>query len=199
MQRRKNILHRLIPPPQWKVAVLLLVGIMVGFIAFLAYISRFHNYLGEDPKTCINCHVMTSQYASWLHSSHRETATCTDCHVPHDNIISKYLFKANDGMRHATIFTLRLEPQVIRIRESAIPVVQKNCTRCHGSLFHGPPASGMAVDIADRLCWDCHREVPHGTVSSLASDRFARVPLPSSPVPDWLKFSKDQNDQNIQK
>jgi len=164
---------------------------MTGFVFFLGYISRFHSYLGDEPSTCMNCHVMTSQYASWLHSSHRETATCNDCHVPHDNFFNKYYFKASDGLRHATIFTLRMEPQVIRIREEAVAVVQENCVRCHGNLFHGPPAFGKAAEYGDRQCWDCHREVPHGTVSSLSADPLTRVPLPPSPVPGWLKQNMD--------
>ena len=32
-----------------------------------------------------------------------------DGHVPHDSFIRKYYFKASDGLRHATIFTLRKE------------------------------------------------------------------------------------------
>ncbi|MDL2211185.1 cytochrome c nitrite reductase small subunit, partial [Bacteroides sp. OttesenSCG-928-M17] len=38
-----------------------------------------------------------------------------------------------------------------------------------------------------KACWDCHREVPHTVVSNLSSSPNAIVPLPQSPVPDWLK------------
>ena len=31
--------------------------------------------------------------------------------IPHTNFVAKYLFKANDGLRHATYFTMRWEPQ----------------------------------------------------------------------------------------
>ena len=41
---------------------------------------------------------MTPQYATWSHSTHREHAHCNDCHVPHNNILNKYYFKAKDGM-----------------------------------------------------------------------------------------------------
>jgi hypothetical protein len=37
------------------------------------------------------------QYVTWFHSRHREVATCNDCHVPHDNIVRHYAFKASDG------------------------------------------------------------------------------------------------------
>ena len=79
----------------------------------------------------MNCHVMTTQYLTWQHSSHARVATCNDCHVPHDNLVHKFAFKAQDGSWHATVFTMRWEPQVIRLSERAKPVVQANCRRCH--------------------------------------------------------------------
>lgn len=132
---------------------------------------------------------MTPQYATWTHSSHRQVANCNDCHVPHDNFFRHYGFKAMDGLRHATIFTLRLEPQVIHIKKAGIKVVQENCIRCHGHLFEPQKKlAGTVVHSGERLCWECHRETPHGRVNSLSSVPNARVPLPESPVPDWIKI-----------
>lgn len=131
---------------------------------------------------------MAPQFATWNHSSHREVATCNDCHVPHNNIFNHYFFKGKDGLRHATIFTLRKEPQVIFIKEAGIEVVQKNCIRCHTHLFDTKEvAVNQKVHQAERLCWECHRETPHGRVNSLSSVPNAKVPLPESPVPDWIK------------
>src|SRR5690606_33919752 len=125
------------------------------------------------------------------HSAHREVATCNDCHVPHDNLFNHYLFKAQDGMRHATVFTLRAEPQVIQIKEAGIAVVQENCKRCHTDLNERIGLLEVTRENnlhgEGKLCWDCHREVPHGRVKSLSSTPNARVPLPESPVPTWLK------------
>jgi cytochrome c nitrite reductase small subunit len=134
---------------------------------------------------------MAPQYATWTHSSHREWATCNDCHVPHDNIFRTYYFKAKDGLRHATIFTLRKEPQVIFIKEEGESAVQANCIRCHEHLLTDSKLL-VATDNyhsfrSERQCWECHREVPHGRVNSLSSVPYAKVPLPESPVPDWIK------------
>ena len=99
------------------------------------------------PRVCINCHIMTPQFATWSHSAHKSITDCNACHVPHDSFIRKYYFKANDGLRHATIFTLRNEPQSIYIREPGRRVVQENCLRCHESLFSdgpGRPLEAMA-------------------------------------------------------
>jgi cytochrome c nitrite reductase small subunit len=95
------------------------------------------------------------------------------------------------------MFTLRLEPQVIRIKEAGRRVVHDNCIRCHTSLLeqHQMAAVNRSEYFANRTereCWSCHRETPHGTVSSLSSNRFARVPVLEDPVPEWLKSIMQQ-------
>jgi cytochrome c nitrite reductase small subunit len=103
--------------------------------------------------------------------------------------MNKYFFKAKDGMRHATIFTLRRESQVIFIKEAGKKVVQGNCVRCHEELLTGAGFKTALMDNnrEERRCGECHRETPHGRVNSLSSTPNARVPVPGSPVPDWLK------------
>ena len=178
------------PPEKWRTPVAIMIGILVGLVCFLIYISNAVSYLSDEPETCINCHVMNPQYATWQYSSHREVATCNDCHVPHNNVFNKYYFKAKDGMRHAYMFTLRLEPQSIFIHEAGQGVVQQNCIRCHSDLVHNSKlmvqTSTYHDSFNERKCWECHRETPHGRVHSLSSVPYARVPGPESPVPDWL-------------
>lgn len=93
-------------------------------------------------------------------------------------------------MRHATIFTLRNEPQVIHIEEAGAAVVQENCKRCHSKLNQGVETIHTTYALADKdqgkLCWDCHREVPHGRVTSLSTSTYARVPKLGSAVPEWM-------------
>src|SRR5690625_5449423 len=85
------------------------------------------SYLSDNPQACVNCHVMTPMYNSWNHSSHREWASCNDCHVPHNNIVNSYYFKAKDGLYHASVFTTRTEPDVIFMRPASEAVVKNNC------------------------------------------------------------------------
>jgi cytochrome c nitrite reductase small subunit len=186
----------LLPPNNWKLPVLILSGLLLGSVIFLFYLSKANSYLSDNPKVCINCHIMGEQFVSWEHSSHRLVANCNDCHVPHNNIFSHYYFKAKDGLRHATIFTLRGEKQVIFIKEAGIEVVQENCERCHEKLvcsieFMEQGGFGGNEEIeeqkGERLCWDCHRETPHGRMHSLSTSPNARVPIEQSKVPDWLK------------
>ncbi|MFO8001941.1 MAG: cytochrome c nitrite reductase small subunit [Marinilabilia sp.] len=193
---RKNKLVRwLIPPDPWKFPVLILAGIFVGLGIYVIHISKAPSYLSDKPETCINCHIMGPQYATWSHSSHREWTNCNDCHVPHNNVLNHYYFKAKDGMRHSAMFTFRLEPQVIFIKQAGKDVVQQNCERCHEELITNTKLTTMRPEIHrginNRYCTECHREVPHGRVNSLSSVPNARLPLPDSPVPDWLK--QDEN------
>ncbi len=195
----KAFVYIFLPPDSWKLTVVILMGIFMGVVIYLVYISKAPSYLSDNPKACVNCHIMAPQYATWNHSSHRETAHCNDCHVPHNNFINKYYFKAKDGLRHATIFTLRNEPQVIHINEKGKRIVQQNCIRCHSALLIDEKLvtqyTQLKYHTTGRRCWECHRETPHGRVNSLTSVPNAKVPLPESPVPDWLKKMMD-NDKN---
>ncbi|RKE03858.1 cytochrome c nitrite reductase small subunit [Marinifilum flexuosum] len=186
-----RLLKFLTPPPKWKLPVYVLLGIFFGLGCYVLYLSKAASYLSDSPETCVNCHVMAPQYATWNHSSHREVATCNDCHVPHNNVFNKYFFKAKDGLRHASMFALRMEPEVIFILDEGKEVVHNNCVRCHSQQLTDPKlvakVPNHAHNTQDRVCWECHREVPHGRVNSLSSVPNARVPLPESPVPDWLK------------
>lgn len=175
----KNLIRWLIPPSQWRPTVAVLLGIFFGLSSYAFYISRAWSYLSDSPETCINCHVMNPQFNDWAHSSHRNVATCNDCHVPHDNVFHKYAFKAQDGLRHATIFTFRAEPQVIYIREAGREAVQQNCIRCHerttGMEFLGSVLPGYKNHLQERQCLSCHRETPHNRVNGLSSTPNALV------------------------
>ena len=186
----KQFLKKLLPPDNWKLPVILALGIFTGLGIFSFHISNASSYLGDKPETCVNCHLMAPQYATWTHSSHREWTSCNDCHVPHNNILNKYYFKAKDGLRHASMFTLRLEPQVIYIKEAGKKVVHQNCIRCHKELLTDSRFMNYNTKThefrLDRDCLECHRVTPHGRVNSLSSVPNARVPLPGPVAPDWL-------------
>ncbi|MAT38618.1 MAG: cytochrome c nitrite reductase small subunit [Ectothiorhodospiraceae bacterium] len=185
-----------IPPPRWRVPVIFALGALIGLGGVVFYVSNAVSYLSDEPEACVNCHVMTPEYASWQRGSHGRVATCNDCHVPHTNPVATYLFKASDGMRHATIFTLRNEPQVITMHEAGQAVVQQNCIRCHQHQVGMTSAQFVTKHDAEhgegKLCWDCHRHTPHGRVHSLASTPHARVPSLGLVTPDWMQDSLQQ-------
>ncbi len=187
----KKILSILSPPPEWKVRVIITLGVLVGLVMAILHIANATSYLSDDPRACINCHVMNPQFASWQRGSHARVAGCNDCHVPHDNIVRKYYFKATDGLRHSTMFTFRLEPEVIHIKDAGIKVVEENCIRCHQSYLHQSSLTDLrgedGIKGKEKLCWECHRETPHGKVSSLSAVPFVRVPKQTPVMPEWIE------------
>ena len=199
-----SLRSRLKPPRNWQVPVTILMGGIVGLFLIILRISNAASYLGDDPRTCMNCHVMTPQYITWEHSSHREVATCNDCHVPHNNLVNKYYFKAKDGLYHATVFTLRMEPQAIKMKNASVQAVQANCIRCHSDqITDAKMASWVDSHIENRTsrtCWECHQHTPHGRVRSLSATGFQIEPLPINQkqkvfVPKWIEDALNENKQ----
>lgn len=180
--------------PKWRKTALFLIAILIGLGLFMAKEAKVLSYLSDDPQACVNCHVMTPVYNSWMKSSHREWAKCNDCHVPHDNVFEKYYFKAKDGLYHASVFTARAEPDVIEMKEASQRVVQENCIRCHVQQVTQTKYSGFLEDHKDnrtkRKCWSCHQHVPHGDIHGLLTIKYNIAPLPTDTeetvIPEWL-------------
>lgn len=182
-------IHRIIdyffPTRRWKLVAVLMAGVLGGLGAYTVYASRAWSYLSDEPSTCVNCHIMAPYYATWSHSSHARDATCNDCHVPQDNALKKWYFKGKDGLRHAAVFTVRGEPQVMEAINESSEVIMDNCIRCHTQLNTEFVKTGMidytmAKEGAGKACWDCHRDVPHMGKNSLSSTPSAIIPYPKS-------------------
>lgn len=188
-------------PDSMILPIFILGGLLAGLGAYAVYMSRPHSYLSDNPAACVNCHIMTPYYQSWNHSSHAAWATCNDCHVPHDNLVHTYGFKAMDGLYHAAVFTFRAEPQTIRPRSGSSNVIMNNCVRCHTQLNTEFVKTGMisyteAEAGQGKACWECHTQVPHTSISNLSSSPAPGItPLPASPVPAWLKKMMQKTDK----
>lgn len=74
-------------------------------------------------------------------------------------------------------------------KQWAVEVIQENCQRCHSNLIHQTKLIGVSGEQKNEelLCWDCHREVPHGRVRSLAATPYARAPRLGPAIPPWLE------------
>jgi len=157
-----------------KYVSILSVFAVVGMFAYLVHASKLFSYLTEDPKVCINCHTMNTQYATWQHSSHRERATCVECHLPQESLFNKLLAKSRDGFKHSYAMTFRTyEGQEISASESAQERIQANCIACHREIVSQIMANAKLYEVKDdsgqidRKCWSCHRFVPHGRARGL--------------------------------
>lgn len=152
---------------------LALLAVALSAIFIGSAISTFDyaegtSYLSDDPKACINCHIMRDQYNDWARGPHHARATCNDCHVPHTSVLAKYLVKAEHGYRHSKGFTFQDFHEPIRLQEAGVKIVEANCVRCHeeltGAIAHAPAMPGRA-DIDEPLgCLRCHAGMGHGPV-----------------------------------
>ncbi len=178
-------------PGRLRIACFVALGLVAGLGMYTIRVSEAASYLSDDPETCINCHIMVPEYASWQHSSHARAATCNDCHVPHTSAFAKYYFKAKDGSRHSALFTLRRERQVIFAIPESRKVIQDNCVRCHSNVFETPQVHTRQ----DRACIDCHREVPHGRQHSLSATPNAAVPPLGASVLPFVERNRTKGDE----
>lgn len=143
------------------------LAILIGIVALLSvigvgmYVTDFTAYMGSNPATCNNCHVMDNVYESWYHGGHQAWATCNDCHTPHA-LIPKYYVKALSGYHHVSAFLLGNIPTAIRAKDSSKDVVQENCLRCHEATIDNLSWKMSYAGEDQRYCFECHRTVAHG-------------------------------------
>lgn len=134
-------------------------GFTVGLSGYTFIYGQGYSYLSDDPKACMNCHIMRDQYQSWNQSSHHNVATCNSCHTP-ENKVSKYLNKMDNGFMHSLKFTLGTYADPIRIREHNFNIAMNACLSCHGDLIDS--TLHPAVNGEERQsCMQCHRAVGH--------------------------------------
>lgn len=140
------------------------LALITGVIALILvavvgmYVTDFTAYLGNNPTTCNNCHVMDAVYEGWFHSTHQSWANCSDCHTPHA-LIPKYITKGISGYHHVTAFAFGEIPDAIRAKHDSLEIVQENCVRCH---IDSVESTFEVSHQSERYCFDCHRQVSHG-------------------------------------
>lgn len=140
------------------IAAAVMLGALGGLGAFTFGYGEGHAYLSNDPAACANCHVMQSNYDSWLKSSHHAVATCNDCHLPH-HIVGKYVTKADNGFFHSLAFTTGNYKDPIQIKPRNSRVVEEACLYCHQAMVdHLLPATVGGDRVS---CVHCHSSVGH--------------------------------------
>lgn len=135
-----------------------LIGLVIGVGSYTFIYGKGYAYLSDDPKACVNCHVMKDQFESWEKSSHKNVATCNSCHTP-ENFYMKYINKAENGFWHSLKFTAGNYKDPIRIRKHNFEITMNACFKCHSGLIN----SAMHADgiSQGKTCVNCHRAVGH--------------------------------------
>lgn len=138
--------------------VALIAGGVAGLGGFTFFFAKGFSYFQDNPKVCANCHVMRAQYEGWQRGSHRQVATCNNCHTP-EPFLAKMLVKSLNGWNHSVAFTLGGFSDPIRIKEFNRIVTWKQCLTCHENLVSQmvPVHKNGKID-----CLKCHSGVGHG-------------------------------------
>jgi cytochrome c nitrite reductase small subunit len=131
-----------------------LLGTAVGLGGYAFAYAKGASYVGNDPATCANCHVMTGQYDGWQKAPHHAAATCNDCHVPGGGL-PKLFTKAENGWHHSMAFTAGGFPDSIRARPESREVIEARCRSCHEAVVQAMTAGGEVS------CVRCHDSVGH--------------------------------------
>ena len=147
------------------IALAVLLGLLGGIGGFTFLYAEGLSYMSDDPKVCVNCHIMQPQFDSWQKSSHHSVATCVNCHLPH-GFFGKYYAKAENGYHHSLAFTLQNFHEPIMIKDKNSQILQGACLHCHGSLVHEQIVRASRESEEVR-CVHCHRSVGHGATTGL--------------------------------
>ncbi len=136
-----------------------LLGGVVGLGGFTFNYASGLSYLSNDPAACVNCHIMRDQFDGWNRGPHHAVATCNDCHVPHDSVVTKYAVKALNGFRHSYAFTTGAYPEAIKITPMDADITRTACLYCHGALTNDMNHANTSEPTD---CLRCHAGVGHG-------------------------------------
>jgi cytochrome c nitrite reductase small subunit len=141
------------------VTLAVLVGAAGGVGSFTFLYADGGSYLSNDATACANCHVMQSHFDAWVKSTHKDVATCNDCHAPHGSLPGKLWVKGKNGFNHSLAFTTGRFPEPVQITPANRRVTEAACRHCHQQIVHAidtGPRSGESLS-----CIRCHREVGH--------------------------------------
>jgi cytochrome c nitrite reductase small subunit len=140
----------------------LTVGMALGVASFTFVYAKGGSYMSNDPSACANCHIMDAHYSAWMKASHRNVATCNDCHTS-PGIVGKYTDKAGNGFRHSFAFTTGDFADPLRITAQNSRVTEKACRNCHADVTAAMDQAAFRLDgkTEDVSCVRCHRSVGH--------------------------------------
>jgi cytochrome c nitrite reductase small subunit len=149
--------------------MLLFIGVFAGIIVSVVTVKTLA--YTDSPEFCSSCHIMTEVHDSFSDSNHAGLA-CGDCHLPHENMVDKYTYKAKAGMTHVYFNTLGEAkiPKVLHATENSEEVINENCISCHENTL-----DNVSHDAKDS-CSSCHQAVPHG--KGFKTEDYFKPPKP---------------------
>lgn len=138
-----------------------LVGVPLGLGLFTFSYAEGGSYFSNDPKACVNCHIMRDEFDSWQKASHHAAATCNDCHIPHE-FVGKYYNKGRNGFWHSYYFTMQTFHEPIQISDRNSRILRANCLGCHRELMDRVAGHLGSFGESSMDCVRCHASSGHG-------------------------------------
>lgn len=135
---------------RWRRISLAIMLISFCILVLLGYHN--HTQAEQDPKFCLNCHVMRDTYISWQQSSHSKV-DCLKCHK--DVSIAGYLYKQFMG--------------VDQLNQVKVTIDDSTCQKCHTDARVVTPPTDLIVPHNLHMqmglsCTQCHQTVTHGKI-----------------------------------
>ena len=140
------------------IAIGIMLGLPAGVGSFTFVYADGASYFYDDPAACANCHVMDTHYDAWIKSSHKNVATCNDCHTP-KGLVPKYFVKAVNGWNHSVAFTTGNFPDPLQITKFNRGVTENACRACHTTFTSAVDPGHSGPDALS--CIRCHSDVGH--------------------------------------
>ncbi len=134
------------------------VGSVIGVGGYTFFYAKAASYISNNPAACANCHIMNEQYDGWVKGSHRNVATCNDCHTPH-TFFGKYKTKLTNGIKHSYFFTMGTFPEPIQIAAHSREITEEACRYCHQEIVTA--IDRVHTDKGELQCIRCHDSVGH--------------------------------------
>jgi nitrite reductase (cytochrome c-552) len=163
-----KLIEWLLPPPRWRIPVVIVLGALSGLILYTAYVSRATSYQSDSPTTCVNWHVVAPQYATWSHRAHREdTADLVQDVVDRQDKIIQSRDKLEELLVHAHVEANRacdLDATEAQIRD-ILQDIRHALWRCdyaaasQGGSFHSPVEIGRVISAGLPIVADARLEL----------------------------------------
>ena len=156
----------------------LLLGGVVGFIVagIVALVSAQMVESTGQPSFCSSCHEMKPMFETWEKGPHGPLgnkrgavrASCTQCHLPHTNVVTYLITKGISGARDFFGHVFRsgyknnLEHWVEKRNHRSKYVFVSNCEHCHEALPDNIMHEKLKSGEIKGDCLTCHWYVGHG-------------------------------------
>ncbi len=157
------------------------IGILAGLFVFVI-VSWMALETGVEISShadfCGVCHAMEPMVKSYHASTHGGNnprgimASCTDCHVSHENVFAHFIGKAQSGTHDVWITLIKdeatLDWQAKRLEHNNY-VYDSGCLTCHRNLEAATQDEmkhqSYFAGTTDAQCVDCHEEVGHDNLN----------------------------------